>query len=174
MPFDPFRFLKNLEKTSPKLSYGLTMAFLNRLSPFNNHLGAKLLDWTDERAFIFVKRRRGVRNHVGSIHAGALFTLGETCAGLVIIRNFPFEKFRPLMSDVKVTYSKQARGDVYGECVAVPNAMSDAHHIFDSGEIPTIEMTTNITGDVNGEKQIIAVVTTTWQVKPWGQVRTKK
>lgn len=174
MPFDPFKFLKGLEDKHPKTSRCLTMAFLSRLSPFNNHLGAKLLDWTDNRCLIFVKKRRRVQNHVGSIHAGALFTLGETCAGLVIIRNFPFAKFRPLMSDVKVNYSKQARSDVWGECVAADGVMANAHRIFDSGEVPTIEMTTNISGMVNGQKEIIAVVTTVWQVKPWGLVKTQK
>lgn len=170
MPFDPFKFLRGLEDKSPKLARCLTMSFLSKLSPFNRHLKAKLIDWTNDRAYIFVKRRRGVRNHVGSIHAGALFTLGETCAGLVIIRNFPFAKFRPLMSDVKVSYTKQARGDVYGECIASDGAIANAHKIFESGEVPTIEMTTNI---FNLEKEIIAVVTTIWQVKPWGLVRTK-
>ncbi len=174
MPFDPFKFLRGLEDKYPKTSKCLTMGFLNKLSPFNNHLGAKLIEWSDNRCLIFVKKRRKVQNHVGSIHAGALFTLGETCAGLVIIRNFPFEKFRPLMSDVKVNYYKQARGDVWGECIAAPGAIEAAHVTFQSAEIPTIEMTTNISGDVNGERQIIAVVTTIWQVKPWGQVKLKK
>lgn len=173
MPFDPFKLLRSLEEKHPKTSRCLTMAFLSRLSPFNNHLGAKLLDWTDNHCLIFVKKRRRVQNHVGSIHAGALFTLGETCAGLVIIRNFPFAKFRPLMSDVKVSYSKQARSDVWGECIAVEGSMANAHQIFDKGEIPTIEMTTNISGMVNGQKEIIAVVTTVWQVKPWGLVKSK-
>lgn len=170
MPFDPFRFLRGLEKNSPALSRNLTMAFLNKLSPFNAHLGAKLLEWTDEKALIFVKKKRGVQNHVKSIHAGAIFTLGETCAGLVIIRNFPFENFRPLMSDVRVTYSKQARGDIWGEAVAAPGVMQNAHEVFNNGEVPVIEMTTNI---LNDQKEIIAVVITTWQVKPWNMVRTK-
>lgn len=170
MPFDPFKFLRGFETKSPKLSRNLTMAFLNKLSPFNCHLGAKLIEWTDDKALIFVKKKRGVQNHVKSVHAGALFTLGETCAGLVIIRNFPFEKFRPLMSDVRVTYSKQARGDVWGEAVAALGVMQKAHDVFNSGEVPIIEMTTNI---MNNQKEVIAIVTTIWQVKPWTLVRTK-
>ncbi len=168
MPFDPFHAIARLEEKSPALGRWVAMAFLSNLSPFNRHLKAKMLEWNDNKCVIEVKRRRRVRNHVGSVHAGALFTLGETCAGLVIIRNFPFGKFRPLMSDVRVTYSKQARGDVVGECVISPPDILRMHEDIARDEVPSIEVVTNI---YNSDKEIIAVVTTVWQVKPWGMVR---
>ena len=170
MPFDPFAFIKGLEQNSPRLARLATMCALSLMSPFNRHLKARLLEWTDEKALIEVRRIRRVRNHVGSIHAGALFTLGETCAGLVIIRNFPFKKFRPLMSDVKVTYSKQARGNVTGEAIIPPADIARMHETIKQGEVPSIEVTTNI---FNDQKEIIAVVTTLWQVKSWQLVKLK-
>ncbi len=168
MPFDPFFAIARLEEKSPKLGHWAAMTFLSFLSPFNAHLKAKMVEWNDNKCAISVKRRRRVRNHVGSIHAGALFTLGETCAGLVIIRNFPFAKFRPLMSDVRVTYSKQARGDVVGRCVIPPETIARMHEEFKKDEIPSVEVATNIS---NGDGEIIAIVTTVWQVKPWDAVR---
>ncbi len=170
MPFDPFSLIACIEKFSPQLGRSAAMLGLSWMSPFNRHLRARLLDWTPEKAVIAVKRRRRIRNHVGSIHAGALFTLGETCAGLVIIRNFPFGGFRPLMSDVRVTYSKQARGDVIGECSVHPDAIAKMREVIASGEVPSIEMVTNI---LNTDHEIIAVVTTQWQVKPWQLVKLK-
>ena len=172
MPFDPFSFLKNLETTQPEIARFLTMQFLNRFSPFNNTLKAKMLNWTNNECKIFVRKRRGIQNHVGNIHAGAIFTLGETCAGLVIIRNFPFAQYRPLMSDVKVTYSKQARGDITGVSTLNVSAIQNAQDKMASGEIPTIEMRTDIYSDVKGAQEIIAVVSTVWQVKPWKDVRS--
>ena len=170
MPFDPFAFIKGLEGNSPRLARMATMCALSLMSPFNRHLKAKMLEWTDEKAVIQVRRIRRVRNHVGSIHAGALFTLGETCAGLVIIRNFPFKYFRPLMRDVRVNYSKQARGDVVGGAIIPPVDIARMHETIKQGEIPTIDVTTNI---FNDQKEIIAVVTTTWQVKSWQLVKLK-
>lgn len=170
MPFDPFSLIASIEKFSPKLGRTAAMLGLSWMSPFNRHLRAQLLEWTADKVVIAVKRRRRVRNHVGSIHAGALFTLGETCAGLVIIRNFPFGGFRPLMSDVRVTYSKQARGDVTGECHITPDDISRMREVIASGEVPSIEMVTNI---LNTEREVIAVVTTQWQVKPWQLVKLK-
>lgn len=170
MPFDPFALISSLEKKSPKLARCVAMCALSWMSPFNRHLKARLIEWTNEKTVISVKRIRRVRNHVGSIHAGALFTLGETCAGLVIIRNFPFGKYRPLMSDVKVNYSKQARGDVVGECVLSAADLAKMYEALQRDEIPSLEMTTNIMNDQN---EIIAVVTTQWQVKPWQLVKLK-
>lgn len=170
MPYDPFEILSSIEGKHPRLGQFLAMQFLGWISPFNRHLHAKLISWSNEICVIAVKRRRGVRNHVGSIHAGALFTLGETCAGLVIIRNFPFKNFRPLMSDVRVTYTKQARGDVTGSCTIAPAKIAEMHETLRKDEIPTLEATTLI---LNAAQELIATVVTTWQVKPWQLVKTK-
>lgn len=170
MVFDPFIFVRNFENRSPKLTRFAAMKILGVISPFNRHLSADLLEWTDQKAVISLKRRRGVRNHVKSVHAGALFTLGETCAGLVIIRNFPFQGFRPLMSEVNVRYLKQARGDVIGTCNVAPEAIAKMHADLKAGEIPAIVLTTEIH---DGTGRLIAVATTNWQVKPWQMVKTK-
>lgn len=170
MPYDPFQTLIRIEKKSPVLARALTMVFLSWMSPFNAHLGSKLLQWDNNTAVIFVKRRRRVRNHVGSIHAGALFTLGETCAGIVIVRNFPFGQYRPLMSDVRVNYSKQARGDVTGTCTISPDVITRMKAEIAKDEVPFVDMVTEIR---NTDGEVICTVTTTWQVKQWGLVRTK-
>lgn len=174
MPFDPFKFVRSFETSHPNLSHKLAMCFLGLISPFNGHLKTRMLEWTDNTAVILLKHKRGVYNHVKAIHAGAQFTLGETCAGLVIIRNFPFNGYRPLMSDVKVQYLKQAKSDITGECFLSPEQIETANVTMSNGEIPTIQLVTNISGDVNGSQEIISIVTTTWQVKPWGLVRSKK
>lgn len=170
MRFDPFRSIVRLEKKSPKLARFIAINFLSQLSPFNAHLGAKMVEWSDNSCKIFLKRRRKVCNHVKAIHAGALFTLGETCAGLIIIRNFPFEGFRPLMSDVKVSYFKQGRDDVTGEAHIPSEKIAAMHADLARGEIPKIDVVTDI---YDQNRLLIASVTTVWQVKPWKLVQTK-
>jgi acyl-coenzyme A thioesterase PaaI-like protein len=170
MRFDPFRSISKLEKKSPALARFIAIHFLSFLSPFNAHLGSRLIEWTNQDCKIFLKRRKRVRNHVATIHAGALFTLGETCAGLVIIRNFPFEGFRPLMSEVHATYSKQARDDVTGEAHIPPEKIAAMHADLARGEIPKVDVVTNI---YDKDRLLIASVMTVWQVKPWKLVQTK-
>lgn len=170
MRFDPFSAIAKLERRSPKLARFAAMCFLSIVSPFNAHLGAKMVEWSDNNCKISVKRRRKVRNHVSTIHAGALFTLGETCAGLIVIRNFPFAKFRPLMSEVHATYSKQARDDVTGEAYISPEKIAAMHTDLARGEVPKIDVVTDI---FDRDRLLIASVTTVWQVKPWKLVQTK-
>lgn len=169
MRFDPFRMLVRLEKKRPALARFLAMVFLSFVSPFNARLRARMVRWDDNNCVIFLKRRRGVKNHVGTIHAGALFTLGETCAGLVIIRNFPFEGFRPLMSSVRVDYSKQARDDVTGAAHVGPETIGAMREALAGGEVPSVEIVTEIS---DGTGLPIAAVTTVWQIKPWQKVRS--
>ncbi len=170
MRFDPFALVHRLENRHPKAAFWLAMVLLGNISPFNAHLKTRLLRWDNRSCLIALRRIRRVRNHVGSIHAGALFTLGETCAGLVIIRNFPFKDYRPLMSDVQVNYAKQARGHVTGECVITDEEIAAARVVMETGEVPTLPLITRIR---NADQEEIATVTTTWQVKPWSLVRTK-
>ena len=173
MRFDPFKFVRSLEAKHPKLAHKLVIFFLNLVTPFNGHLKTRMLEWSDNSTVVELKHSRGVCNHLKAIHAGAQFTLGETCAGLAIIRNFPFAGYRPIMSNVSVVYSKQARGDVIGECLLPQSEIDRVKDAIAKGEVPTIEMTTNISGDVNGSQEIISVVKTIWQIKPWGLVKSK-
>lgn len=170
MRFDPFQAIAKLERRSPKLAQFVAMYFLSWISPFNSHLGAKMTEWSDNSCKIHVKRRRKVRNHVATIHAGALFTLGETCAGLIVIRNFPFGGFRPLMSEVHATYAKQARDDVIGEAHIPPEKIAAMHADLARGEIPKIDVVTDI---YDKDRLLIASVTTVWQLKPWKLVQSK-
>lgn len=168
--FDPFAALTRVEKKHPRLARFLAMSALSRMSPFNAHLSGRLVDWTDAQCRIFLRRRKRVRNHVATIHAGALFTLGETCAGLVIIRNFPFSGFRPLMSSVQADFYKQARADVTGEAFLDPAKIAEMHAILSDGGIPSVDVITNI---YDADRLLIASVKTVWQIKPWKLVQTK-
>jgi acyl-coenzyme A thioesterase PaaI-like protein len=171
MPFDAMMWAEKLENASPAIANRVSMKLLGFVSPFNSHLKLKLGEWKKTKVKIFLGCHRGVKNHVGSIHAGALFTLGETCAGLLIIKNFSFKNHRPLMSEVEVKYDKQARGTVHGISEISEKALDEAREVLKKDEVPFIPMKTLIYNDKN---ELIATVKTMWQVKPWTKVRGKK
>lgn len=175
MPFKPqldvMMWTEKLERASPAVANRVTMKVLGLVSPFNSHLKANLKEWKKTRVKINLTCHRGVKNHVGSIHAGALFTLGETCAGLLIIKNFNFKNNRPLMSEVEVSYAKQARGPVHGICEVTEKVLEEAQATLNRVEVPFIPMKTLIYDD---KDELVATVKTKWQVKPWNQVRGKK
>lgn len=170
MRFDIGELITKVEKASPRFSKKLSTTLLNLTSPFNGHLKLKMLNWSDSGAKLQLRNHRAVRNHVGGIHAGALFTLGETCAGLTIIRNFNFKEYRPILSHISADFFKQARKTVIGESFIQKNDVHNIKRGLNDGEPQFIEMHTEIK---NEDDEVLAKVNTTWQIKSWAQVKTK-
>jgi acyl-coenzyme A thioesterase PaaI-like protein len=170
MPFDYFKILEKFEAKAPGLSRNISVKVLGLVSPFNSHLKARILDWSRESTTLEVRLHRGVKNHVGGIHAGAIFTLGETCAGLIIIKNFSFNEYRPIMSDVTVHFSKQARGTIVGVARVDRASLSKVEQGLKKGLPQMLELDTEI---LNSKNELIASVKTKWQIKSWDQIKTK-
>ena len=170
MEFDLFSVLEKAEKKVPLLTNAIGIRILNNMSPFNAHLKAKIIKWTKNETAIEIFCHRKIKNHIGGIHAGALFTLGETCAGLTLIKNFSFKKFRPIMSKVQVDFLKQARNRTIGIAQISERELSRVHEGLQKGlpEIITVESILS-----NTEGQRLAIVKTEWQIKAWEQIKTK-
>ena len=62
-----------------------------------------------------IKDRRSIRNHLGTIHAGALCTLSELVGGLAVEATLP-PNLRWIPREMTVQYTKKARGKLVGEC----------------------------------------------------------
>jgi len=79
--------------------------------PFINRTGLQVLDVGRGR----VKLRmpfEGNGNHIGTMYAGALFTLAEVPGGGVFVTGFDVGKFYPVLKDQYVRYRRPARTDV--------------------------------------------------------------
>lgn len=69
-----------------------------------------------------MKERRSVRNHIGSINAGALCTLSELTGGLAVEATIP-SKLRWIPKEMSVEYVKKARGTITGICEFNPDKL---------------------------------------------------
>lgn len=138
--------------------------------PFNAPHGFKIKTLNQDAVIVALPNRKLNHNHIGGIHACAMATVGEYCAGLSLLQSFGISKYRLILSDLTVKYTYQGRVDLEGICS--PNQIdvskvSDALHADGkySQELKTIIR------DLNGKE--VAVVTTVWQLKNWEQVKTK-
>lgn len=78
--------------------------------PFAAHVGVE-----QENGDLSLELRDAVTNHLGTMHAGAQYTLAETRSGLYLQTLFPDigESVVPLLRDGNVKYKKAATGRLY-------------------------------------------------------------
>jgi acyl-coenzyme A thioesterase PaaI-like protein len=166
--FDPIEYLEKIEQ--PTLLKRLGMTFLGFKSPFNRHLKRRLEEWTARQIKIRVTNHRGVQNHLSGVHAGALMTLGETCAGMLIIRNFKLSEYRPILMELSGKYERQVRKECVGECHLKAADVKRVRDGLKDGEPQVLQCETVIT---NERGEVAVRVQSKWQIKEWSQVKKK-
>ena len=54
----------------------------------------------------------GNENHIGSMYAGALFTLAEIPGGALFLTSFDVERFYPIVKSLNLRFLRPATGDI--------------------------------------------------------------
>jgi acyl-coenzyme A thioesterase PaaI-like protein len=57
----------------------------------------------------------GNQNHIGSMYAGALFTLAEIPGGALFLTSFDSQRFYPMVKEMNLRFRRPAMGDIYVE-----------------------------------------------------------
>lgn len=74
---------------------------------FVKHLGIK-----QEGNSLTLEPKEELRNHLGSIHAGALFTLAESQSGLTLIEQFGKANVKALLRSSNIKYKAEAKSQL--------------------------------------------------------------
>lgn len=85
------------------------------INPYTGSLKANIIELRKGYARLELKDRRGLRNHLNSIHAIALTNLGEFSSGLALISLFS-DNMRGIPVEIKIKFIKKARGRLTAEC----------------------------------------------------------
>ena len=150
----PGRLLRDAWRRLAPLPGGrfLFSLLLGRMVPYTGALGARVEELEPGYARLTLRDRRGVRNHLGSVHAVALANLAEVTSGLAMLTGLP-ENARGIVVHIGVEYLKKARGTLTAECrCRAPSG---------------IEETVTVTADVmNASGEVVARAEVRWLIRP--------
>ena len=92
--------------------YDMIKAHLDTAVPFANHVGVRLLEIGDGSASAELEQRKEVSNHIKSMHAGAMFTLGEAASGAAMAGALApvILDMRPVAATGAIAFKKVAMG----------------------------------------------------------------
>jgi uncharacterized protein (TIGR00369 family) len=138
-------------------------AGMSQAVPFAAHLGLEITHVGEGEATVVLPERPELTNHVGSQHAGALFTVAETASGAAFVGAFVerLGEVTPLARGAEISYEKIAKGPIEAQA-KLTVAKADALATLDGeGKVVfpcEIELT-----DASGER--VATATVHWHVR---------
>ncbi len=126
---------------------------IGRMAPYTGTIKPEVLELAPGRARVLMRDRRGLRNHLNSVHAIALMNLGEMVTGVAMLASLaPNTRGIPIM--LQMEYLKKARGPITGTCSCAIIPTNDKQEV-------------DVTGDLTNEAgELVARLHAKWQLGP--------
>lgn len=140
------------------IAKGMSMAV-----PFVGHLDLEIDSIDEGEAVVRLPERRELTNHVGTQHAGALFTVAETASGAAFVGAFAARlgDVTPLARSAEIVYERVARGPIQAAARLGIGAAEALRTLDAEGRVEfpcEVELT-----DESGER--VAAATVRWHVR---------
>ena len=94
--------------------------------PFNKFIGLQQAD-TENDSIFKLEQKKEYLNHLGTIHASALFALAEASSGEFLLNEFKDYKLDilPVVRKVEIKYSKPANETVFSKACIIDSNTKD-------------------------------------------------
>lgn len=135
---------------------------LPNLVPFIGTVGITIDEITPGRAVATLPSRHAVHNHLATCHAGAVYTLGESASGGVVLSMFAdlLPTVFIALKQASVTHTKAAQGDVVATAALVGDAAAARATYEETGKVDFDVDVALTVGDLE-----VAHVVYTWAVR---------
>lgn len=165
-----YKFIDKLLENPGKINLIALDKILRIGIPFNAPHGFKIKTLNKDAVIISLPNRKLNHNHIGGVHACAMATVGEYCAGMSLLSSFGISKYRLILSELNVKYTYQGRVDLEGICSPHQIDVDKVRRGLET-EGKYLQELKTVIRDLQGKE--VAEVTTVWQLKNWEQVKTK-
>lgn len=139
---------------------------LSKMVPFAQHTGVEIEEITADHGICTLDQRPEVENHIQSMHAGALFVLGEQASGAAFAGAFldRMMTVRPVAAKADIQYLKVAKGKITARA-AVREAASGLTRQLD--EVGKVQFAVDVSlTDEEGTE--VATMSVDWHVRKLG------
>jgi len=132
--------------------------------PFNGHLDLAIAEVGDGTAVVRLPDSDPLKNHVGSQHAGALFTAGEAASGGAFLGAFAehlASGLTPLARRASIEYTKIAKGPIEARARLDADMPELLERLDSDGRVEFPVQVDLVDGDGNS----VAAMTVEWYVR---------
>ncbi|WP_329344464.1 DUF4442 domain-containing protein [Streptomyces sp. NBC_00663] len=132
--------------------------------PMARTLNLDFQETSPEKAVVALPDQGEFHNHVGGPHAGAMFTLGESASGAIVLAAFGDQLARavPLAVSAEIAYKKLAMGAVTATAT-LGRPVADVVAELDAGKRPEFPVSIEIR---RGDGAVTGEMTVLWTLRP--------
>ena len=123
------------------------------------HMGLKVVSMQDRYVKLLMPLKNNI-NHVGTMYAGSLYTLGEIMGGAIFLASFDIGKYYPLVKDVQIRYRRPALTDITVETSLSEDQVEQIQKELEEKGKADFNLDLELI-DANGE--VVAMLKGTWQ-----------
>lgn len=145
------------------IDFDAVRAGLEQAIPFNGHLGLEVVAVSEGSGSVRLPDDPNLLNHVGSQHAGALFTAGEAASGAAFVGSFldRMGEITPLAKSASIDYRKIAKGPIVATGTLSEDKAALLERLDADGRVEfTIDVSLRDADDLE-----VATMTVDWHVR---------
>ena len=113
-----------------KFTTEMMKSFIEKPFDFVERMGLRVIE-LETRSVKLSVPLQGNENHIGTMYAGALFTIAEIPGGALFLTTFDVSRFYPVIKEMTLRFIKPAKTDVTIEMVM---SVSEAKRIVSEAE----------------------------------------